>query len=124
MGVVQSNQKRTHCHFPELAQNGMKLVRGTLVGLVPIVRGSQCLRTEQGLQDLADESKREGSLGDISPANSYQHAARRQLQGVVEQCGFAQPRLPQDEQGPAVALQRVVQERSDRRLRVLSLGES
>ncbi len=79
----------------------MKAVSGTLGSLVPLVSGSQRFRTKQGLESLADQPERQGSLGDVSPTYTHRHAAGGQLQGAVEQGGLAQPGLPQDEQGPA-----------------------
>jgi hypothetical protein len=56
------------------------------------------LRAEEIFQSLAEESKRQGRFGHISPARSHGHAVGRELHSAVKDRRFAQPRLPEDEQ--------------------------
>ncbi len=86
MGVIQRHEKRLHGHFSEPVQNALQTVGGPLVGLIVVLRRGQRLRTEQGLQGLADKPEREGGLSDIRPARSHHHPRSRQPQGVLEQC--------------------------------------
>jgi hypothetical protein len=114
MCIVQGDQKRSGRYLAKAVQNGMETVGRSLVYPVAGVRRSERLRSQQGFKGLTNETEGEGSFGQVGPAHTYRHAARRELQGVVEERGLAQPRLPQDEQGPALAVYGVVQERSDR----------
>ena len=103
MGVVERDQKWSHRHFAEPIQDGIEAIGRRLIAHPIAPHRTEHLQAEQVLQGLAEESKGQGRFGDVSPAGTHAHTFGGKLHRSVEDGRFAQPRLPQDEQGLALS---------------------